>query len=301
MGVGFIVGGFCPGTAFCGAAIGKVDAMVFVLGGLLGIFALAEVYPMIDTFYHSSFYGNITANEFLGLSPGVIALGMIVIAVGMFIVTTKIEQRVNPNSPSRWFPRRSHQLAGAGVVILGVLLALVPGRETRLLERATDVAYQQSHPVEQMTADELAFRIVDKDPLLQLIDVRGADDRANTLPGAEDISIEEMFGKEGHSVLAVANKKKVFFANDEKESVEAATLAGLLGYKNIAVLQGGLSGFKATIFDAKLPDGDLSPTDRVLYSFRVSSAASLTEMINEQGKTPAPKKRVKKVTGGCGL
>ena len=30
MGVGFIMGGFCPGTSFCAASIGKIDAMVFI-------------------------------------------------------------------------------------------------------------------------------------------------------------------------------------------------------------------------------------------------------------------------------
>ena len=34
MGAGFIMGGFCPGTSFCGAAIGKIDAMVFI-GGIV--------------------------------------------------------------------------------------------------------------------------------------------------------------------------------------------------------------------------------------------------------------------------
>ncbi|HML85308.1 MAG TPA: YeeE/YedE thiosulfate transporter family protein [Bacteroidales bacterium] len=32
MGFGFIMGGYCPGTSFCGAAIGKIDAIVFTLG-----------------------------------------------------------------------------------------------------------------------------------------------------------------------------------------------------------------------------------------------------------------------------
>ena len=36
MGVGFVVGGYCPGTSFCGAAIGRIDGMVFVIGGLVG-------------------------------------------------------------------------------------------------------------------------------------------------------------------------------------------------------------------------------------------------------------------------
>src|SRR5512147_3192955 len=30
MGAGFIMGGYCPGTSFCGASIGKIDAMVFI-------------------------------------------------------------------------------------------------------------------------------------------------------------------------------------------------------------------------------------------------------------------------------
>ena len=37
MGAGFIMGGFCPGTSFCAASIGKIDAMVFIGGLFLGI------------------------------------------------------------------------------------------------------------------------------------------------------------------------------------------------------------------------------------------------------------------------
>jgi uncharacterized membrane protein YedE/YeeE len=33
MGVGFVLGGYCPGTSVCAAAIGKIDAMFFVGGG----------------------------------------------------------------------------------------------------------------------------------------------------------------------------------------------------------------------------------------------------------------------------
>ena len=29
MGIGFIIGGFCPGTSICGAAIGKIDGMLY--------------------------------------------------------------------------------------------------------------------------------------------------------------------------------------------------------------------------------------------------------------------------------
>ena len=45
MGLGFLLGGFCPGTSVCAAAIGKVDAIVFLAGGALGVFGYAELFP----------------------------------------------------------------------------------------------------------------------------------------------------------------------------------------------------------------------------------------------------------------
>ena len=50
MGAGFIIGGFCPGTSVCAAAVGKLDAMAFIGGSFLGVFAFAESYPFIKDF-----------------------------------------------------------------------------------------------------------------------------------------------------------------------------------------------------------------------------------------------------------
>ncbi len=36
MGVGFVIGGFCPGTSLVAASTFKVDGLFFVLGGLFG-------------------------------------------------------------------------------------------------------------------------------------------------------------------------------------------------------------------------------------------------------------------------
>jgi hypothetical protein len=48
LGVGFILGGYCPGTGARAALIGRIDALFFVGGGVLGVFAFAEAYPLYE-------------------------------------------------------------------------------------------------------------------------------------------------------------------------------------------------------------------------------------------------------------
>jgi hypothetical protein len=94
MGVGFILGGYCPGTGVCAAAIGKIDGIFFVAGGLLGAFAFAEGYPFYERFYESTSLGPIKVYESLGLSQGLFAFLLIVAAVTAFAVTSVIERKV---------------------------------------------------------------------------------------------------------------------------------------------------------------------------------------------------------------
>jgi hypothetical protein len=93
MGAGFITGGFCPGTSFCAAAIGKIDALFFIGGIFLGIFIFTEVYPLIEGLYKGSFRGTPTLPEALGFKDGVVVLGIIVVALGMFWVGEWAEKK----------------------------------------------------------------------------------------------------------------------------------------------------------------------------------------------------------------
>ncbi|MCK5097784.1 MAG: YeeE/YedE family protein [Desulfobacteraceae bacterium] len=94
MGLGFITGGYCPGTSFCGAAIGKVDAMIFTLGMFLGIFIFSETFPLFRDFYYISDMGPIKVNELLNLSGGAFLLLLVIFALIAFILTSIIEKRV---------------------------------------------------------------------------------------------------------------------------------------------------------------------------------------------------------------
>jgi len=62
MGVGFIIGGFCPGTSLVGLVTGKLDALFFVLGVMVGIFAFGETEWLFDIWWQTSGYmGRFTA------------------------------------------------------------------------------------------------------------------------------------------------------------------------------------------------------------------------------------------------
>jgi hypothetical protein len=94
MGLGFIMGGYCPGTSYCAAAIGKIDAIVFSTAMLVGILIFSEFYPLLESFYNANFLGNITVFETLGMTAGWFLLILIVIALGAFYVTSIIQEKV---------------------------------------------------------------------------------------------------------------------------------------------------------------------------------------------------------------
>ena len=93
MGAGFVMGGFCPGTGFSALAIGKIDALFYLLGGLLGAWLFAELYPFISEFADGSYKGPAKINEWLGISPAAFSLILIIMAIALFWLAEKAEKK----------------------------------------------------------------------------------------------------------------------------------------------------------------------------------------------------------------
>lgn len=97
MGLGFIIGGFCPGTSVCAAAIGKIDAMVFLGGIFIGIFFYGETYEWLWKEIHmDKFLGTPLVYDSLNISYGLFILGLTIMALVTFYVTAKIVKKVKP-------------------------------------------------------------------------------------------------------------------------------------------------------------------------------------------------------------
>ncbi|WP_372947442.1 YeeE/YedE thiosulfate transporter family protein [Mariniphaga sp.] len=93
MGAGFILGGYCPGTSFCAASIGKLDALAFIGGMFIGIFIFAEGYPLWENFYNAKFLGAPLLSDYFGASRGLLTFLVILVALGMFWVGEWAEKK----------------------------------------------------------------------------------------------------------------------------------------------------------------------------------------------------------------
>lgn len=93
MGAGFIMGGFCPGTGLSAMSIGKIDAMVFVLGGFAGAYLFGETYPLIRSLADGSYKGPLKADEALGIPTGLFIFLLIIAAAAMFWIAEAAERK----------------------------------------------------------------------------------------------------------------------------------------------------------------------------------------------------------------
>jgi hypothetical protein len=94
LGVGFVIGGYCPGTSVASLATGRIDALMYALGIFAGTMVYAEIYPAIKAFVNSDAMGQVTLPEVLHLPWGVVVFAVVLIAVGGFACATWVERRV---------------------------------------------------------------------------------------------------------------------------------------------------------------------------------------------------------------
>jgi len=92
-GVGFVVSGYCPGTAVTGLASGRLDALVTMVGIVAGSLLFAMVFPLLEGFYLSSDWGVVTIQGLLGVSHWVVIVGLVVVAGAMFWFLERMERR----------------------------------------------------------------------------------------------------------------------------------------------------------------------------------------------------------------
>jgi hypothetical protein len=98
VGVGFAVGGYCPGTSMVGLFSGKLDAFAFLAGLVAGTWAFAGVYEGLEDFMVAGEGPEAqTLPQLLGLPTWAVLALLVAIAAGAWMFGSRIERRQPAN------------------------------------------------------------------------------------------------------------------------------------------------------------------------------------------------------------
>jgi uncharacterized membrane protein YedE/YeeE len=97
-GVGFVAGGWCPGTAAVGAASGRIDAVVFLIGAGAGSLLFAGIQPHLGGFLRAGAQDVGSLPDWLGVPPPAAAIGLMVVALAAFAAAGRVERAMAARS-----------------------------------------------------------------------------------------------------------------------------------------------------------------------------------------------------------
>lgn len=184
LGVGFAISGYCPGTAVVAAGSGNRDGWYSIGGTMLGAVLFALAWPWLEGFYLSGDMGALTLPVLLGLPWGVVAAGVVAMAIGVFLLAEKGEaffsRRAGQQAPASSPPDRNLVFgAMALVALVGLALPMIKGEPARAQVADRTPAAEPISPV------GLADRVVTDPTGMWLVDLRDpAACAAERVPGA---------------------------------------------------------------------------------------------------------------------
>ncbi|MGB3017889.1 MAG: rhodanese-like domain-containing protein, partial [Ignavibacteria bacterium] len=178
---------------------------------------------------------------------------------------------------------------------------LMPERQSDILSRASDKNVLNTFHPEKMTVDEFAFRIIDGDRKLNIVDLRSKEDFTQmSLPNSVNMNYENLFGKDAAKTFSKKNASYVIIANTEDEETKAAYIAREIGYENVYVLSDGMNGFRDNVINFKAPQNIGTRHESDLYKFREKASILIPEIIKEnKNKGVQENKESKRALGGC--
>jgi len=241
-GVGFVMGGWCPGTAAVGLASGKLDALIFLGGAMLGSIFFNEIFPVIQPLYTWGNQGVVFIYQTLSLRPEGFALLFTLVAVTCFWGVEFLERlkgRAAVDAPGKVLPAFS-----AALVALALVLALFPGATAPPAGRTASEAElmaQVERAQDHLDPEELADRLMRGEPNLLVVDIRpAAEYQAFHIRDAVNITMgklsQELEPRKNRGII-------VLYSNGMTHPAQARDSLHRQGFGNVYLLTDGLQGF----------------------------------------------------------
>lgn len=249
MGVGFILGGFCPGTSVVAASTLKIDGALFLLGALGGVWLFGETVGAYEPFFLSSNMGRFTLDEWLGVSKGAALLLVVGMALFMFWGGELLEQRFGQGLAWSEIPLRPRlpKAAAAGALMLLAVVVAARGQPTPM-EKFALLGAEVARPVAERgifvhPAEVVALR-KDINLKVQVLDLRDEHDfNLFHVGGAVRLDPASLAGPASVRGLLDQPASTVTFlaANGEGAALEAWKALKALGVQNLYVIEGGMN------------------------------------------------------------
>lgn len=302
MGLGFIIGGFCPGTSVCAAAIGKLDGLAFVFGSGLGVLIFAEGYPMFEKIYLAENWGPILMNEKLGMSKIVFGFLLTAIAFIAFYLTRLIENRVNGIHSKLPQEKILIYLVGIGVAfLLLTVTAFLPNAKNRFESKVNQALIHTNLVHVEIPADKLANEIVNNYYRINIIDLRTPESfKAYHLPFAINIPIDKMNDRQWKNILDQKHKINYFYADDRQTARKGYLIAEYIGKAENYLLTESPTNFKKMFYELEAPGADAGKKEVNIYNFRKKAATDMNILVDALKNSTEPVvAKTTKIKGGC--
>jgi len=302
MGLGFVIGGFCPGTSVCAASIGKLDGLAFVFGSALGVLAFIEGYPLFEKIYLAEAWGPVLINEKLGMSKILFAFILTAFAFVAFYFSRLVENRVNGTQVK--LPKEKIIIYSSAIGIAFLVLTVIaffPDSKSRM-ESGINRQLQEKVVAEVIVSpDKLANEIVNNYYKINVIDVRDAESfKTYHLPFAINIPLEKMTAREWKTILNQKHKVNYFYADDQQVAKKAYLWAEKLGNADNYILSEPTNNFRKMFTNLVHPDADASKTEINVYNFRRKAASDMATLVEALKNSTQPVVvKTSKVKGGC--
>ena len=96
LGAGFVIGGYCPGTALAATATGRVDGLIYGVGIYAGTLLFAEAYPLFKPLHTATPMGQVTIPQYFNLPYGLVVCAVVLLAIGGFAGAGWVEKKMAP-------------------------------------------------------------------------------------------------------------------------------------------------------------------------------------------------------------
>ena len=196
------------------------------------------------------------------------------------------------------------------LTILMLLLAfgtffLMKPKELKQIE-PQELLREIIQPTRYVTTDQVAKMIIQKDPSLELVDVRSAEEFDKfALPNSVNVPLDSLLTSNGLSNFGIPGTKVVFIGNDDIKSDQAWVLTKRLGFNSTYVMTGGLNRWIETIVQPKEPSKEEPYTAFEIYEFRKGAQMYFTgakaepQEISKVKVDVVRRKKSTVVHGGC--